>query len=1031
MRILLVSNASYAPPQGGSTRSNLVWLHALVRSGHACRVVCPPLTDDGPGRNVVERDGLSIVQVRRLVRHLPVLAAEIDSFQPDWVLVSSEDLSHVLLREAHRVAPGRLVYLAHTPQWFPFGPESWNPDPEAASIVRHARAVVAIGRHMAGYIAHHLDRPAKVIHPPIYGPGPWPDFAKTRGAVLLVNPCAVKGIRIFLALADRFPEMRFEALAGWGTTARDRAEMARRPNITVLETVPSIDDALSRARLLLMPSLWYEGFGLIAMEAMLRGLPVIASDSGGLLEAKGDTGFILPVCPIARYRPEVDETGMPQPEEPEQDCEPWANALRVLSEDPGAYFFEAAHSRETAHAFVANLRAEALEDLLHMLESSAPLRILLAHNSTYYPASGGGDKSNRLLMEALAGRGHAVQVVARTEDFGAEAHARFLAELQRRGVRPAGTDGPAVRMTLNDVDVRTVVSEPRLRAYFEEQIREFDPDVILTSTDDPAQLLLEPALRAQRARVVHLVRATIAVPFGPDASSLSQERAARLRRVDSVIGVSEYVAEYCRREGALDATHVPISPMPPGEPPLLGSFDNQYVAMVNPCAVKGIAVFLDLARSLPAVEFAAVPSWGTTLGDRTALEAMPNVRLLPSYDDIDDFFRQVKVLLVPSLWAEARSRAIVESLARGVPVLAADSGGIPEAMCGVPYVLPVSRLRGYKHALDENLVPVAEAPPQNTAPWKSALEGLLYDREHYSDLSERSRAAALAYLRTATPLRFEQHLQELVKAPKQAAPPAASLSPQKKRLLALRLRQRASAVSPWFPHLSATALRLFAFPHAGAGALFWRGWPSSLGLCPALLPGREARLHEPAIDSMHDLVEALANAIEPFLDRPYAFFGHSMGAGVAFELARELRRRARPLPQALAVSSARAPRLRRDAPPRPEPDDEQLVEELKRWGGVPDDPVLLRLALPVLRADTRLYRNWRPAEGDPLPLPIFAYGGQGDRNISADQLQAWRAETSGEFRLRLFPGGHLYLAARPEPLFQALRDDLGLGQASS
>jgi surfactin synthase thioesterase subunit/glycosyltransferase involved in cell wall biosynthesis len=1027
MRVLLVSNASYAPPKGGSTRSNLIWLEALARAGHVCCVVCSPGADEGPEREEVQHAGLVIVRIRQLARHASLLGAEIEAFRPDWVLVSSEDLSHLLIREAQRSAPGRLVYLAHTPQWFPFGPESWNPDAEAASIVRHARAVVAIGHHMAGYIAQHLGREARVIHPPMYGPGPWPDFAKPDGAILLINPCAVKGIRIFLALADWFPHLRFEALAGWGTTSADREEMARRPNVSVLETVPSIDDALARACILLMPSLWYEGFGLIVTEAMLRGLPVIASDSGGLKEAKQGTGYVIPVRPITRYQSRVDETGMPQPLEVAQDLDPWIDALRSLTERPDAYRGESQRSREAARAFVASLRARDLEDMLRSLEEGAPLRILLAHNSTYYPPKGGGDLSNRLLMEDLASQGHSVRVVSRTEDFGAEAHQRFLEDLARRGVVPEATEGPAVRMRLNGVDVRTISLEPRLRACFEEQIREFDPDVIVTSTDDPAQLLLEPALRAPRARVVHLVRATIAVPFGPDASSRSQERTTRLQRADAIVAVSEYVAKYCRTEGGLAASHVPISPMPFGTPPLLGTFNNPYVVMTNPCAVKGIAVFLELARAFPRVNFAAIPSWGTTRHDLAALESLPNVRLIGPYDDIDEMFRQVKVLLVPSLWAEARSRIVVEALARGVPVLAADSGGIPEAMCGVDYVLPVNPLRGYRHSLDENLVPVADVPPQEIGPWRTALHRLVSDAGHYGELSAKSREAALAYLRDSSPRRFEGLLQEIVKQPKKSVRPSDSLSPEKKRLLALRLKQRATAISPWFPRIPAAPVRLFAFPHAGAGALFWRNWPDSLALCPALLPGREARLHEPALDAMDDLVTALADAVEPFLDRPFAFFGHSMGAGVAFELTRELRRRGLPLPKALAVSAARAPRFRREAPPRPEPDDEQLIEESKRWGAVPSDPVLLRLSLPALRADTRLYRNWRPAAGAPLPLPLYVYGGEDDPNIGPHHLEEWREETSSAFNLRLFPGSHLYLAARPESLLLALRDDLGLG----
>ncbi len=166
------------------------------------------------------------------------------------------------------------------------------------------------------------------------------------------------------------------------------------------------------------------------------------------------------------------------------------------------------------------------------------MRILLANNSPYYPSFGGGDKSNRLLMEALAARGHDVRVVARV------ANSKFLADLEARGVHPKiGED--AVQFVLGGVDVRTLTRNPQLRAYFSAQLAEFDPDVILTSTDDPAQLLFEVASRARRARVVYLVRATIAVPFGPDSSSPNRAKTEMLRRADGIVGVSEYVAGIC------------------------------------------------------------------------------------------------------------------------------------------------------------------------------------------------------------------------------------------------------------------------------------------------------------------------------------------------------------------------------------------------------------------------------------------------------------------------------------------------------
>src|SRR5581483_10660619 len=214
MRLLLTSNAMHDPPRGGSARSNLAWLRPLASRGHECRIVCPA---PSARNDIVERDGIVIRRVSDLARNVQQLVKEIETFQPDWVAVSSEDVSHVLLREGHRVASNRLIYLAHTPQFFPFGPESWNPDPRASAIVRDARAIVAIGKHTAAYIEQHLGVAACVVHPPLYGQPPYPRFGDfVNGWLLMVNPCAVKGLPIFLETARRFPQLPFAALAGWG-----------------------------------------------------------------------------------------------------------------------------------------------------------------------------------------------------------------------------------------------------------------------------------------------------------------------------------------------------------------------------------------------------------------------------------------------------------------------------------------------------------------------------------------------------------------------------------------------------------------------------------------------------------------------------------------------------------------------------------------------------------------------------------------------------------------------------------------------
>lgn len=646
------------------------------------------------------------------------------------------------------------------------------------------------------------------------------------------------------------------------------------------------------------------------------------------------------------------------------------------------------------------------------------MRILLAHNSLYYPSHGGGDQSNRLLMEALAVRGHEIRVVSRVEKFGLEAHQKLLHDLAARAVVASISD-KCILFSLHGVDVFTLTLDPNLRACFSAHLDEFAPDIIITSTDDPGQLLFDLAVRAPRARVVHLVRATIAVPFGPDSSSPNREKAEVLRGASAIVGVSEYVAAYVRKWGGLDAVHVPISLMDSGTAADLGSFDHSFVTMVNPCAVKGIDIFVALAARLPHLEFAAVPTWGTNGQDFSALRSRPNITVLAPVDNIDDLLRRTRVVVVPSLWAEARSRFVVEGMLRGVPVMASDAGGIREAKLGVPYLIPVNLITHYKAALDENLVPVAETPAQNIDPWAKALARLTEDRAHWQEIAAQSREAALHYLETLSVEPFERLLVEVLERPKPSAP-AAPVSDSRKRLAAMILKQRSGP--KWFPTLRSAnhQLRLFCFSHAGGGTLSYRGWSiAGVEICPVLLPGRESRASEPSIDNMPDLIAALSGAIEPYTHEPYAFFGHSMGAGVAFELARKL---VHP-PRVLIVSGARGPQYRINRQPGPDPSDEELLAQLFNLGTGRE---LLETALPLLRADTRLYRNYRFEPAAPLAIPIAAYGGESDPNVSRADLADWKELTADRFVQREFPGGHFYLQSGPEAVLRSIEADLTL-----
>jgi surfactin synthase thioesterase subunit/glycosyltransferase involved in cell wall biosynthesis len=593
------------------------------------------------------------------------------------------------------------------------------------------------------------------------------------------------------------------------------------------------------------------------------------------------------------------------------------------------------------------------------------MRILLAHNSTYYPSHGGGDLSNRLLIEALAARGHECLVIAR-----AEGHRELLADLAHRDVAATVEQPGLVSFTLNGVEVHVATEAPNLRAYFARSIASFEPDSILASTDDSAQILLETALASGRP-VVYMARATIALPFGPDSAFPSEEKTRTLRRVHGMVGVSRYVAEYIRRYSGIEAVALPISFMGGGPFADVGRFENEFVTLVNPCVVKGIDIFVALADALPDLKFAAVPTWGTSAEDFAKLRVRPNITILPAEDRIEKILARTRVLLAPSVWAEARSRIVVEAMLHGVPVVAGDTGGLPEAKLGVPYVLPVNPIAGYRPNLDERMVPIAETPPQDLAPWIEAVRRLSTNRTHWAEIAAASRTAALRY--------FEEDLQiepfeEFLKAARPPAPPPVSDLSAKKRLLALRLR------TPWLtpPDLDNSKPNVLYFPYAGSRAPF---------------PGTTLVRYPTRLESMDQVVAELVRHVAPKLKFGFVLFGHSMGAGIAFEFTRALRRLGLPMPFALLVSSATAPQLRTTIAPDP-----------------PDD-------IP----DAAFYRRYLYKSEPKLDIPIRAYGGADDHSV---QLDPWREQTSGSFCKTLFPGGHLYLNEQSDALLAQIRKDI-------
>ena len=238
----------------------------------------------------------------------------------------------------------------------------------------------------------------------------------------------------------------------------------------------------------------------------------------------------------------------------------------------------------------------------------------------------------------------------------------------------------------------------------------------------------------------------------------------------------------------------------------------------------------------------------------------------------------------------------------------------------------------------------------------------------------------------------------------------------------------------WFPGATPrkqVGLKLFCLPYAGGTASVYRNWvevlASTVQVIPVELPGRGARSKEPPFLGLPRLVEVLAEAMLPLLDSPFAFFGHSMGAVIAFELARYLRRRQFPEPQALLVSGRRAPQTDPEPVTYNLPKDE-FVNELGKLGGTPKEVLehaeLMELMIPLLRADFQLVQTYEYYAEPPLRCPIAVYGGLQDPDITRDLLQPWEVHTISDFTLRMLPGDHFFVRSSESVLLGFLARDL-------
>ncbi|MEH2244084.1 thioesterase II family protein [Nostoc sp.] len=233
-------------------------------------------------------------------------------------------------------------------------------------------------------------------------------------------------------------------------------------------------------------------------------------------------------------------------------------------------------------------------------------------------------------------------------------------------------------------------------------------------------------------------------------------------------------------------------------------------------------------------------------------------------------------------------------------------------------------------------------------------------------------------------------------------------------------------------------LRLFCFPYAGGNSAIFRTWPNNLPsnveVCAVEYPGRGRQIQSAPLTRLEPLVEAIAPILIPYLDKPFAFFGHSMGGLVSFELTRLLCSKYSLTPFHLFISARRAPQIPLTKPPLHVLSDPDLINELHSLNGTPkavlESPELMQMFLPILRADFAVLETYIYIQKQPLECPITVFGGLQDQEVSHEYLQAWQEQTIAAFSLHEFNGDHFFIHSHQELLFKFISQELQMRKRS-
>ena len=402
MRIMIAHPAllSESSSEGG-IKSTRALAAALVAGGHDCDLVSVPSAEHRVDEHLWDRLGWekfssyvpdssrkpgrmtlsltepfdSISRVRETSRNrgfgLGVLATfvrlrqafmstvrhRVRTFHPDWVLWENGVGS---LRTALSLSRGRLLVQVKSPAFVPFGPYGAPPwfHMSGYRSFRRVTKYMVPSAFMQDYMSKHVGVDACVQRNLAYGKPPFPLLATFDGAITMINPTPAKGVSIFAALARAFPKERFRAVKTWGAVPE---EISSLPNVEIANPGEDMNDVLKGTKVLLVPSMWGEAFGMVCVDAMLRGIPTLYSNDGGVPEAALGVGRPLAIRPRILKRRWMRPALM---EYPTQDVESWRRCLEDLLRDRGAYDVRSELSRRVALEYVTNLNLDSLEHYL-------------------------------------------------------------------------------------------------------------------------------------------------------------------------------------------------------------------------------------------------------------------------------------------------------------------------------------------------------------------------------------------------------------------------------------------------------------------------------------------------------------------------------------------------------------------------------------------------------------------------------------------------------------------------------------------